>query len=196
MYPARRTAVIRSIDAARAFIAPPWGGWESLTAFPLWTGGRGSDVGGSAGNIASTTGWAYVQPKVDLFPSAKPAKTATVLLSAFLPCSTERSVGIDPFNPAFREKVMGLTRKTIVSNRWIKCYRLTVIDEFPLRRRQWRDNLLPATTGAGVCANRVLHTYIEHPRLQLSREVLNESRTQKINSILIHFLAVKDVKSE
>lgn len=140
--------------------------------------------------------WAYGQPKVDLFPSAKPAKTATVLLSAFLPCSAERSVGIDPFNPAFREKVMGLTRKTIVSNRWIKCYRLTVIDEFPLRRRQWRDNLLPATTGARVCANRVLHTYIERPRLQLIREVLNERRTQTINSISTHFLTVKDVKSE
>ncbi len=169
---------------------------ECLTAF-VRVVGRGSDVGGYARNITSATEWAYNQPKADLLLSAEQAKAAAILLFIFLlPGSAERSLSIDPFNPAFREKVMGLTRKTIVPNRWIKCDRLTVIDEFPFRRRQWRDNHLPATTGAGVSANRVLHTYIEHPRLQLIREVLNESRTQTINSLSAHFLSVKDGKSE
>ena len=171
-------------------------------AFFVLMGGTDGAIGDSCagqqckdGLTASATGWAYNQPEADLFLSAEPTKTAANF-SAFLTGSAERGIDIDPFDPAFCEKVMGLTRKTIVSNRWKKCYRLTVIDEFPLRRRQWCDNLLPATTGTGVCANRVLHTYIEHPRFQLIREVLNESRTQTINSLSVHFLAVKDGKSE
>ena len=159
------------------------GGWSRKRRLTLWRQLRFGDRVG------------ILRPKADLFLSAEPAKAAAILLSAFLPGS-ERSIGINPFNPALREEVMGLTRKAIVTNRRIKCYRFPVVDELPLRRRQGRNDLLPTTAGAGVGTNGILHTYIEHPRLQVVREVLNERRMQTFNLFAVHSLAVQDEKSE
>ena len=105
-------------------------------------------------------------------------------------------IAIDPFNPAIRKEIMGLARKDVVANRWVKRYIFSVVDEFPLCRRQGCDNFMTTTASTGVGAYRIFHTNVEHSRLQLIREVLYESRTQSINLHSDYSFPVRDGTNE
>jgi hypothetical protein len=97
---------------------------------------------------------------------------ATICCTAF--CNLVLGPFAGPVNAVLPDPVVRPAGQVVTSNRRGKGNGLAVIGKTPLRRAEWRDDLVATTTAATMCHGPVLYADVKDTVFECRRHELNE----------------------